>query len=259
VARSEASPARHVRRIPVRQPLAWLAAGWRDLRRVPGPSLLHGVFVTCGGWAIVAVTLRLWQLLPGALSGFVLVGSILATGLYELSRLLAAGVRPGLSDVLAAWRRGTRPLVWLGAGLGVAATLWVALTATLLGVFGHGQPQGLLDAVRLLVASESAALFPLWLMLGGLGASVVFMVTVVSVPLLLDRHVSLPWAVRASVLAVAENPIAMGLWASLIMLATALSMASLMLGFLVAIPVIGHATWHAYRDLIDADGLPRRP
>ena len=141
----------------------------------------------------------------------------------------------------------------------MAGTLWVALTATLLWVFGRGQPQGLLDAVRLLVASESAALFPLWLVLGGLGASVVFMVTVVSVPLLLDRDASLSWAVRASVLAVAENPIAMGVWASLIMLATALSMATLMLGFLVTIPVIGHATWHAYRDVIDADSLPPRP
>lgn len=256
---SPAAPLPRVRHVPAAQPLAWLAAGWRDFTQVPGPSLLHGAFVTVGGWAIVAVTLRVWQLLPGALSGFVLVGSILATGLYELSRLLAAGARPGLADVLAAWRRGTRPLVWLGVGLGVAGTLWVALTATLLGVFGRGQPQGLLDAVRLLVASEPAALFPLWLMLGGLGASVVFMVTVVSVPLLLDRHVSLSWAVRASVLAVAENPIAMGVWASFIMLATALSIASLMLGFLVAIPVIGHATWHAYRDLIDAHGLPPRP
>ncbi len=256
---SPASPAPRVRSIPAARPLAWLAAGWRDFTQVPGPGLLHGAFVTCSGWAITAVALHVWQLLPGALSGFVLVGSILATGLYELSRRLAAGARPRLADALAAWRRGTRPLVWLGVGLAVAGTLWVALTATLLWVFGRGQPQGLLDAVRLLVASESAALFPLWLVLGGLGASVVFMVTVVSVPLLLDRQVSLSWAVRASVLAVAENPIAMGVWASLIMLATALSMATLMLGFLVTIPVIGHATWHAYRDVIDADSLPPRP
>ena len=253
-----ALPAPVVRRVDAARPLAWLAAGWRDLRRVPGPSLLHGAFVAGGGLLIVAVTLHVWQLLPGAVSGFVLVGSILATGLYELSRQLAAGGRPGLAEVVAAWRRGTRALVWLGVGVAVAGTLWVALTATLLGLFGGGRYHGLLDAVRALVAAQSAALFPLWLLLGGLGASVVFMCTVVSVPLLLDRDVSLAWAVRASVLAVAENPVALGLWATVIMLATALSMATFMLGFLVAIPVIGHATWHAYRDLIDPDGLPPR-
>ncbi len=247
-----------MRRVDATRPLAWLAAGWRDLRRVPGPSLLHGAFVAGGGLLILAVTLHVWQLLPGAVSGFVLVGSILATGLYELSRQLAAGAHPGFPDVVAAWRRGTRPLVWLGVGVAVAGTLWVALTATLLGIFGRGHYDGLLDVARFLVASESAALFPLWLMLGGLGASVVFMCTVVSVPLLLDRDVSLAWAVRASVLAVTESPIAMGVWATIIMLATALCMATFMLGFLVAIPVIGHATWHAYRDVIDADGLPPR-
>jgi uncharacterized membrane protein len=94
--------------------------------------------------------------------------------------------------------------------------------------------------------------------LGALGASLVFAATVVSAPLLLDRDTDLWTAVSTSLRVVATNPLTMGVWATLIMLATALSMATAMLGFIVTIPVIGHATWHAYRDTVDARGIPAR-
>jgi uncharacterized membrane protein len=81
---------------------------------------------------------------------------------------------------------------------------------------------------------------------------------VVSAPMLLDRDTDLATAVWTSVRVVGANPVAMALWATIIMVATALSMATAMLGFVVAIPVIGHATWHAYRDTVDASGVPAR-
>src|SRR5512147_1501639 len=88
-----------VRIVPVGRPLRWLVRGWRDFTRVPAPSALHGVVVAAGGIVILFVTLRHWYLLPGAFSGFLLIGPILATGLYELSRRLAADVpRPTLAD-----------------------------------------------------------------------------------------------------------------------------------------------------------------
>jgi uncharacterized membrane protein len=80
----------------------------------------------------------------------------------------------------------------------------------------------------------------------------------VSAPLLLDRDTDLGTAVWASIRAVGANPVAMGVWAAIIMVATAFSMATAMLGFIVTIPVIGHATWHAYRDTVDASSLPAR-
>ncbi len=94
--------------------------------------------------------------------------------------------------------------------------------------------------------------------LGALGASLVFAATVVSVPFLLDRETDLLTAARTSMRAVAENPVAMGVWATVIMLATAFSMATAMLGFIVTIPVIGHASWHAYREIVDTRGIPAR-
>jgi uncharacterized membrane protein len=98
-----------VREIPVGRPFHWLALGLRDLARAPWPSLFHGLVVAAGGWVIFAITAKVWYLLPGAFSGFVLVGPILATGLYELSRRLAAG-ESAKGDAARAWSRGTRPL-----------------------------------------------------------------------------------------------------------------------------------------------------
>lgn len=124
-----------VRRVPVLRPFRWLQLGWRDLKQTPWPSMLHGLLVAAGGLAILAIALRHWYLLSGALSGFVLVGPVLATGLYELSRLASRGEQPRLADAVHAWRRGTRPLVWLGLLLGVAGTLWVLVSAGLFALF----------------------------------------------------------------------------------------------------------------------------
>jgi uncharacterized membrane protein len=248
-----------VKTVPVSQPLAWLARGWADMCSATGPSLLHGVLVALGGIAILALTARYSSvLLPGAFSGFVIVGPILATGLYELSRVREHGGQPGFADVLAAWRRGTRPLVWLGVLLFLAGTLWVLMSAVIFKLFVRVPIADPLSFLRYAVGTQGNLLFSLWTILGGLGAALVFAATVVSAPLLLDRHIELRDAVYASIRAVGENPSAMAFWAALIMLATALSVATLSIGFVLAVPVIGHATWHAYRDLLDTRTLPAR-
>lgn len=247
-----------VRRVPLARPFAWLARGWSDFRRVPLPSLLHGAAVAAGGWLILLTGWRFWYLMPGAFSGFLLVAPILATGLYELSRRLAQGeAKPGLAAVIGAWRRGTRPLVWLGLLLVLAGTLWVMLSAVLFALFA-GSPVVDLEGFLREVLLARRGLFEVWLLLGGVGAAIVFAVTVVSTPLLLDRDVDLLSAIVTSIRAAGENPAAMALWAALIMALTVLSLATALLGFVIVIPVAGHATWHAYRDLVDADGLPPR-
>jgi uncharacterized membrane protein len=247
-----------IREVPAMRPFAWAAAGMRNTLRTPGCSLMHGAMVVVGGWIIAALALGWWPLLPGAFSGFVLVGPILCTGLYELSRRLERGDATSFGNVLAAWRSGTRPLVWLGLGLAIAGTAWVLLSAVLVALFVKAPITGGEAFLRHVVLSEGSNLFVLWVLLGGAGASLVFAATVVSAPMLLDRDTDLATAVWASIRAVGTNPLAMAIWATLIMLATALSMATAMLGFIVTIPVIGHATWHAYRETVDTTGLPAR-
>ena len=247
-----------VRTIGFTRPLTWLAQGWRDFGRAFGPSLLHGFIVMMGGLAILTVALHAWPILPGAFSGFVLMGPILATGLYELSRRLALREHPRLAHAIGAWRRGTRSLVWLGLWLAIAATLWVALSVVLVWNFVDAPVASLDDFLRHFVVMSRWWVFPLWVLAGALGAAVVFAATAVSVPLLLDRRIPLRRAILTSVRAVGENPGAMALWAALIMAAIALSLLTMMAGFAFAVPVIGHATWHAYRDLVDTDGVPPR-
>jgi len=247
-----------VREITLARPLAWLRLGWQDLRASFGASLLHGLIIAVGGLTILALTLHASLLMPGAFSGFLLIGPILCTGLYEMSRRRAAGDSPRLGHAIEAWRRGTRPLVALGLLLFAAATAWVLVSAALFKAFVTVPLDSPLRLLRYAVAGQGGWLFFLWLLAGGLGAALVFSLTVVSAPLLLDRRVSLRSALLASVRAVGDNPAPMALWALIIMLASAVSMATLMLGFVFAVPVIGHASWHAYRDVLDVERLPPR-
>jgi uncharacterized membrane protein len=247
-----------VRRVAPASVLRWLAAGARDLARVPGASLLQGALVAAGGWGVILLAQFYWWLAPGAFSAFAIVGPILCTGLYELSRLLGRGQQPGLADVVNAWRRDSAPLVRLGVLLAAVAVAWVLISAALFAAFVKTPLATPMQFLRYAAVDQGNLLFTLWLTLGGLTAAVVFAITVVSPPLLLGRRVGLRRALLTSVRAVGENPVALALWAGFILLAIVVSLATAMLGFVVAVPLIGHATWHAYKELVVTDGVPLR-
>lgn len=247
-----------VRRVPPARLLLWLRLGWADLWRAPAASLLHGAAVAVGGWLTIVLAREIWWLAPGAFSGFVLVGPILCTGLYELSRLHARGVPAGVPQVVQAWARESRPLVRLGLLLLALGSLWVAASALLFTLFVEQPLRTPQQFLRYALVDQGDELFTLWTIVGGLGAAVVFALTAVSPPLLLGRMVGFRRALLTSARAVGENPLTMGLWAGVILLSIVLSLATAMLGFVLAVPLIGHATWHAYKDLVVTDGVPLR-
>ena len=246
-----------IRRVPPGQVVHWVKLGWRDFLSAGWPSLLHGLIVFSASLAIIEITYLYWPVMPGAVSGFVLVGPILATGLYALSQRLEKGERPRVEDAVAAWRRGSRCLIRFSLLLILAGSAWVAITALLFGMFVEAEIAQPLDFLRYVFVQNELHFF-LWAILGGLGAALVFAFTVVSVPLLLDRDIDTPTALKTSMRAVGENPIAMGWWAVFILAATGLSVITLMFGFIVLYPVMGHASWHVYRDLVDATKLKSR-
>jgi uncharacterized membrane protein len=244
--------------VPVTRPLHWLARGVHDVMSAPQPTLLHGLIVALAGWVAAALGARWPWLVPGAFSGFVLVAPILVTGLYEASRLIELGRKPTLADCVGAWRRGTRPLVQLGLLLLLAGTAWVAVSALLFTLFVKAPLGDPVAFLRYVVRGQGDLLFLMWTLLGGLGAALIFALTAVSAPLMLERRVGLRRALLTSVRAVGDNPAATGLWAAMIMLATLLSILTGMLGFVLSVPVLGCAAWHAYRDLVDSAALPLR-
>ena len=231
-------------------PLRWLAAGWADLRRHPLPGLLHGLLIA----AFAALLLwgardRFW-LLAGAFSGFLIVAPVLATGLYAVSRGLEQGRRVSLGEIGRLWCSADTRLVRFGLLLGLAGTGWVLTSAALITLYAPQpvqRPQDFLQHVVL--AAHPFGLFEAWLLLGGLLAAPMFASSVVAMPLLLDRPVSVGTAVRRSWSAVASHPGPVAVWALLILLLVALGMASALLGLVVLLPLLGHASWHAYRDL----------
>lgn len=233
------------------RPWRWLALGWRDLRRCPLPGLLHGATVAAFGALLLALARDHFWLLAGAFSGFLLVAPIVATGLYAISRELEQGRRPGLRTALAAWRPHDARLVVFGGLLALAGTGWVLTSASLITRFAAEPVDNPADFLRVVVLGGHAYLFEVWLALGGALAAPVFASSVIAIPLLLDRRIPVMTAVLTSVRAVLLNPAPMALWATLIMALTVLGMlATALVGLVVVVPWLAHASWHAYRDLV---------
>ena len=115
-----------------------------------------------------------------------------------------------------------------------------------------------MDFMRGVVMARGNRVFEVWLALGGVLAAPVFASSVITLPLLLDRRIGVLDAVLTSWRAVLANPVPLALWAGLVMGFTLLGLASVLLGLVVVVPLLGHASWHAYRDTVDASALPPR-
>ncbi len=247
-----------VRHIPLLRPLGWLARGWRDLMRCPLPGLLHGLALALFGAALLWLALDQFWLLAGAFTGFLLVAPVLATGLYAVSRALERGERADLHVAVAAWLPNTvqaRRLVVFGLLLALAGSGWVLTSASLVTGFAAAPVRTPLDFLRVVVLNDGSLLFEAWLAMGAVLAAPVFASSVVAIPLLLDRQVSVLAAVLTSWRVVQAHPLPMALWAALLMALTVLGMATALLGLVVIAPWLAHASWHAYRDLISTPGL----
>ncbi|MDT8990345.1 DUF2189 domain-containing protein [Curvibacter sp. APW13] len=258
-----------VRTLPASAPLQWLALGWHDLRRAPWLSLAHGLAFVLGGIVITAIAGNRFWLLAGAFSGFLLVAPVLATGLYAISRALEQGQTVTFSLILGTWLNWHKgrlhawdaqywSMVRFGIGLALAATGWVLTSAALITLASPVPIHTPSDFVQHVVLAQQGWLFELWLAVGGMMAAPVFASTAVTMQLLLDRRMTVFQAVVTSWQAVLDNPQTLALWAALIMVLTLVGFATALLGLVVVVPLLGHASWHAYRALVDASQWPAR-
>lgn len=245
------APTSGVRSIGFAAPLGWLARGWQDLWRQPAASLFYGVAIAVAGAVILGVTARLPYLFAAAITGFLLVAPMLAAGLYELSRRYLAGEQATLVDSMWAWRRNPSALVGFALLSILAGTAWQVASVVIVALFYKGPalaPMAMM--IEVLVNPQHYLLFFVYMCVGGLLAALVFAVSVVSMPMLVNRRCDLLTALVTSVNAVAENPLPLALWATILMLLTGLGFATLLLGMIVILPWLGHASFHAYKDLV---------
>jgi len=241
------------RRVPIDAPWAWLAAGWRDMWRIPGISLTYGcVFAATA----LVLSLGLWSISAHSLflalaGGFLLIGPLVAVGLYEASRRLALGDVIKLSDVASAGLGARGQLGFFGMVLLFALMVWLQLAFLLLMLFmgDAALPPASTFVQTLLFTPRGLGLLIVGSMVGGVLAATVFAISVVAVPLLLVTQTDAVTAARASIDAVVMNPRPMALWAALIVVIIGAGFVTLLAGLAIAFPLIGHATWHAYADI----------
>jgi uncharacterized membrane protein len=236
-------------RIHLNSPLKWLKQGWGDFVRHPIPGLTHGLALAVFGWLLIVVAHDRFWLLAGAFSGFMVVAPILTSGLYVISRNSAVGSPADLGAVFKLWRSFDRRLVVFGLLLNLAGTGWVLTSAAMITALAPVTIQSPVDFLRHVVLQPDVGLFEAWLLVGGLLAAPVFASSVVAIPMLVDTDSSVREAVMASWRTVGAYPVPLALWATLIMVLVGLGMLTGLLGLVVVVPWLAHASWHAYVDL----------
>lgn len=247
------TPFPKIRRVTMGAPLRWIAAGWRDFARAPAASAFYGAAFALMGWLIYVVFSHAYEYTSALTAGFLLVGPFVATGLYDISRRLARGETVALRPTLTAWKTNVGAFSLFALVLTVILLVWArASLVTFALFFSTGMPT--LSGFLQRVVSLEHLDFVLTYLAVGLGfAAIVFAVSVVSVPMMLDRGTDTIVAALTSVRALAENPAPLIFWAALIVLLIGIGFATLFIGLVVTAPIVGHATWHAYRDLVAGD------
>ncbi|UZG45509.1 DUF2189 domain-containing protein [Caldimonas thermodepolymerans] len=240
-----------LRRLAPADPLRWLARGWRDFLRCPGIGLFYGTCFAGMGWALLLVFRHApaWTLALSA--GFLLVGPFLCLGLYEASRVLERGEHPDLGSSLLAWEHSIGTMAIFGGVLLILEMLWGRASLIVFAVSFEGMPdfQG---SIRQLLAAEHLEFLVAYVAVGSLFAGLIFAVSVVAIPMILDRQVDAITAALTSLRLVLTQPFVMLCWGALITALVVLAMLPWFLGLLVVGPVLGHASWHAYRTAVPA-------
>ena len=240
-----------LRRLGWLDPLRWLALGWRDYRRHPGIGSFFGVCFMAMGWALMAVfrNAPAWTLALSA--GFLLMGPFLCMGLYQVSRRLERGEQPDLGDSLTAWDEHVGPMAIFGLVLLVLEMLWARASLVVFAVSFDGMPD-LQGSLAALLAPENLGFIVAYLGVGAVFAGLIYAISVVSVPMMLDREVDAITAGLTSLRLVLGQPGVMLCWAALLTALVALAMLPGFAGLVVVGPVLGHASWHAYRAAVVA-------
>lgn len=239
------------RHLPWTAAFGWLGAGWRDLLDRPGPSLAYGVAVFLVSLVIVwgLFAFGLDYILFPALAGFMVMGPLIAIGLYAKSQAIEAGRPFSLSSMLFVKAKAGGQVLFIGVILTLLMLLWMRAAVIVYALFFGLRPFPGLDHVAqmLFTTPTGWAMLLVGSVVGGLFAAFSFAISTFSVPMLLDQDVDAFTAMGTSISMVFRNLPVMIAWGVIVLVLSLLGVVTGLLGLIVVFPLLGHATWHSYK------------
>jgi uncharacterized membrane protein len=237
------------RKLSVSAPLGWIHQGAEDMKRAPAVSLTYGLAMTL---LSVLIAYSAWKfgamgLYMGMASGFLLIGPVLAIGLYSFSCQLEQGRKPIIGYCVREGGSHIKDILIFSFILLIVFMIW-ARAATAVHIFFPENAEYSVGDLALFLGIGTA--------IGAIFSTVVFTASAFSLPMIMDRKTDAITAVITSVNAVLRNKLTMLVWAGIIVSFVAVGFLTFFIGFIVLLPLIGHATWHAYRETIDASDWP---
>lgn len=239
------------RGLPAMAAFGWLAGGWHDLWRVPLPSLAYGLGVFAISLVLVwgLFAFRLDYILFPALAGFMVVGPLVAIGLYQKSRDIEQGVAPSLARMIVVRTESGSQVWFTGAIMCLLMLVWMRAAVIIYALFFGLRPFPGLDHVveMLLTTPEGWGMLVVGTATGGLFAAFSFAISTFAIPMLLAERTDAFTAMGTSISLVWNNLPVMLVWGAIVLAMFLLCLATGLLGLVVIFPLLGHATWRSYR------------
>jgi uncharacterized membrane protein len=243
--------AKRRRNLPASAAFGWLAHGWRDLATNPGPSLAYGVAVFAISVGVVwgLFVFELDYILFPALAGFMVVGPLVAIGLYQKSRDIETGEKVSLCRMLFVKASSGAQVLYTGAILCLLMLVWMRAAVIVYALFFGLLPFPGLDHVveMLFTTPEGWGMLLVGTVVGGLFAAFSFAISVFAVPMLLDQRTDAFTAMGTSISLVWNNLPVMLAWGAIVLALFVLAVVTGLVGLIVIFPLLGHATWHSYK------------
>lgn len=231
-------------------PLRWLGRGFADILGAPLASLFYGLILSGMGFALT----RFFGGATGLAltTGFLIAGPFLAVGLYDISRRLEQSQHVALRPTLTAWRINAPGIGFYALILMLSLAIWIRISVVMVAMFIPDQVNSIGELASVLIVNPQMwAVSAIYVAVGAVLAGFAYATSVVALPMLLDRHSMDPIsAMIVSVNLLRKNPLPLLLWAAIIVGLTAVGFFLWFIGLAITVPLIGHATWHAYRDSI---------